>query len=347
VFVVAAMLRGAARALGTGPAEAWYVDTVHASEGPDAELGPGLARGSMASSIGLTVGTLVGGLLPFALVGAVAVPLTIPILLAAGAEGVRLVLTVVALPEPRHARPALSEVLKGVPRNVGEGLKLGKRDGLIARLLLVWGGIGVALATVELLTPAWFATVTGAFETASIAYAVVAALGFAASSLGSALSMWTVRLTGSPSRATMAGLLVMALALAGLAATTVADGLIAVIAAGVAYFVIFAGLGAATPQMATLQHQRTAAAQRATVISMQSLSLQIFGAVGALAFAAVAAKTSAAWAFVLSGTVIVGAGMLMRVRPPDNEDPRDFAEVAAPPHREAAISGKSRGSSKG
>src|SRR5688572_26827629 len=67
LFVVAAVLRGVARALGTGPAEAWYVDTVHATEGPDAELGPGLARGNVAASVGLTVGTLVGGFLPFAL----------------------------------------------------------------------------------------------------------------------------------------------------------------------------------------------------------------------------------------------------------------------------------------
>ena len=68
--------------------------------------------------------------------------------------------------------------------------------------------MGVALATVELLTPAWFATVTGTFEAASIAYAVVAALGFAASSLGSALSMRFLALTGSPRRATMGGFLV-------------------------------------------------------------------------------------------------------------------------------------------
>ena len=107
VFVAAAMLRGVARALGTGPAEAWYVDTVHATEGPDAELGPGLARGSMASSIALTIGTLVGGFLPLALVDRVAFPLAVPILLAAGVEGVRLVLTVVG-PARAASLPALA-----------------------------------------------------------------------------------------------------------------------------------------------------------------------------------------------------------------------------------------------
>ncbi len=314
LFVVAAVLRGVARALGTGPAEAWYVDTVHATEGPDAELGPGLARGNVAASVGLTVGTLVGGFLPFVLVGHVPVPLAVPLLIAAGVEGVRLVLTVIALPEPRHATPRLAAVLKGVPQNVVEGFRISSRDGLIIRLLLLWGSMGVALATVELLTPAWFATVTGTFEAASIAYAVVAALGFAASSLGSALSMRFLALTGTARRATMGGFLVTALALLGLAATTLFGGLTAVIAAGLAYLVIFVGLGAATPQMSTLMHERISAKQRATVISMQSLSMQIFGAIGVVSFAWVAAQAGPGWAFVLSGAVIVGAGLLMRVK---------------------------------
>ncbi len=314
LFLMGAVLRGIGRALGTGPAEAWYVDTVHATEGPDAELGPGLARVSVAASIGLTVGTLVGGFLPLLLVGLVAVPLAVPVLIAAGVEGVRLVVTMVALPEPRHVRPRLGAVLKGVPDNIVEGFRIGRRDGFIIRLLLLWGSMGVALATVELLTPAWFATVTGTFESASIAYAVVAALGFAASSAGSALSMRIVALAGGPRQATLTGFLVTALALGGLAVTTLFGGLAAVIAAGVAYLVIFVGLGAATPQMSTLLHERISAKQRATMISMQSLSMQICGAVGVLAFAWVAAQAGPGWAFVLSGAVIVGAGLLMRAK---------------------------------
>ncbi|NEB87622.1 MFS transporter, partial [Streptomyces anulatus] len=35
-------LMGLARALSSGPAEAWYVDTVHAHAGPDADLRTGL-----------------------------------------------------------------------------------------------------------------------------------------------------------------------------------------------------------------------------------------------------------------------------------------------------------------
>ncbi|MFC7763158.1 MFS transporter [Catellatospora bangladeshensis] len=39
-LAASAMLRGVARALSSGPAEAWYVDAVHAAAGRDADLAP-------------------------------------------------------------------------------------------------------------------------------------------------------------------------------------------------------------------------------------------------------------------------------------------------------------------
>ncbi|MER5579988.1 MFS transporter, partial [Streptomyces massasporeus] len=50
------VLMGAARALASGTAEAWYVDTVQACSGPDAELRTGLARGGTATSAALAAG---------------------------------------------------------------------------------------------------------------------------------------------------------------------------------------------------------------------------------------------------------------------------------------------------
>ncbi|WP_203717413.1 MFS transporter, partial [Asanoa siamensis] len=61
LFVASAVLRGAARALSSGPDQAWFVDTMHAADGPDAPLTRGLARGEAAASVGLGLGTLAGG----------------------------------------------------------------------------------------------------------------------------------------------------------------------------------------------------------------------------------------------------------------------------------------------
>ena len=42
-FLAAYALKGVARALSSGPAASWYVDTLHRLEGRDADLKPGLA----------------------------------------------------------------------------------------------------------------------------------------------------------------------------------------------------------------------------------------------------------------------------------------------------------------
>ena len=99
LLVVSAALRGLARALSSGPLEAWYVDAVQASghraAADDAYLTTGLARGEFAASFALAVGTVGGGLLPV-LVSDLAMPvpgLAVPVLLGAGVEIVRLFVT--------------------------------------------------------------------------------------------------------------------------------------------------------------------------------------------------------------------------------------------------------------
>ena len=172
VFVVSSFLRGVARALGSGPAEAWYVDTVHATQGPDAPIGKGLAHGQVASSTGLAIGTITGGLIPLAFTGVVAVPLAIPMFAAAAVEAVRLFVIVMAMPEPRleipqSARPA-ARSWTAIHRDDrdADAVRLAWADPVLIRLVAITGCIGIMLATIELLTPPWLATVTGTFETA-------------------------------------------------------------------------------------------------------------------------------------------------------------------------------------
>lgn len=68
-LTLAMVLMGSGRALSSGPAEAWYVDTVQAHSGPGAELRTGLARGNTACATALALGTLIGGGLPWLLQG--------------------------------------------------------------------------------------------------------------------------------------------------------------------------------------------------------------------------------------------------------------------------------------
>lgn len=321
-FVVTALLRGVARALGSGPPEAWYVDTVHAAAGPDVSLVPGLARGEVAASLALALGTLVGGLLPLGLGDSTgSLPaLAVPVFVAAAVEAVRVVVTLVGMPEPKHPRQQLGRVLREVPTTIVTGLRLGSRDVVLIRLLLAAAGVGVALAAVELLTPPWLAIVTGSREGAGLAYALVAALGFAADAIGSSLSTRLVRSAGTPAKAAMLSLAAAALALIGLAISVPATGTLGVVAAAVTYIVMFAALGATTAPQAELLHRRIGSGERATVLSIQSLLFMVVGTAGAIAIGFLADRYGPALPFAVSGLVLLGASAIF-LRLPTSEPP--------------------------
>ncbi|MFI7542011.1 MFS transporter [Actinoplanes sp. NPDC049599] len=333
LFVASAVLRGAARALSTGPLEAWYVDTVHAEHGRDADLTAGLARGEVAASLALGAGTLVGGLLPLALGAAGPLPaLAVPVLLAAGVEVLRAVVTT-RLPEPPHPRPAAGAVLRGVPATVLAGLRVAGRDRALTRLLLAAGGAGIALGTIELLTPAWLAGLS-AGPRAAATYAVVAAAGFGADAAGGMLAAGAVRRLGSHARAATAGWTVAALALAGLAGCALLAGPVAMVLAGIAYCLLFAGLGAAFPAQAHLLHERVAPGERATVLSVQSLLMQGVGAAGIPLIGWSATRNGIEVGYAVAAVVLLAsAGIFLRLRTahpgPDRADPLPAAPTPA------------------
>ncbi len=325
LFLASAVLRGVARALSTGPLEAWYVDTVHADLGRETDLTAGLARGEVAASLALGAGTLIGGLLPLVLGGTGPLPaLAVPVLLAAGLEVLRALLTA-RLPEPPHPRPTLSGVLRGVPATVAAGLRVAGRDRALTRVLLAAGGAGVALGTIELLTPAWLAGLSSG-PRAAATYAVVAAAGFGADAIGGLLAAAAVRHFGSHARAATAGWSVSALALAGLAGCALLSGTVATVCAGVAYCVLFIGLGAGFPAQAHLLHERVEPGERATVLSVQSLLMQAVGAVviPVIGWQATHNGIGAGYA-VAAVTLLASAGLFLRLR----AAPRIAAGVSA------------------
>jgi MFS family permease len=314
LFVASAVLRGAARALSTGPLEAWYVDTVHAEQGRDTDLTAGLARGEVAASLSLGAGTLVGGLLPLALGDVGPLPaLAVPVLMAAAVEVLRAVLTA-RLPEPPHPRPAIGAVLRGVPATVAAGLRVAGRDRALTRVMLAAGGAGVALGTIELLTPAWLAGLSTG-PRAAATYAVVAAAGFGADAVGGMLAAWAVRRFASHARAAAAGWTVSALALAGLAGCALLSGTVATVLAGIAYCLLFIGLGAAFPAQAHLLHERVEPGERATVLSVQSLLMQAVGAVAIPVIGWQATRTGIEAGYAISTVVLLAsAGLFLRLR---------------------------------
>ncbi|WP_066370793.1 MFS transporter [Herbidospora mongoliensis] len=275
------ILMGAGRALSSGPAEAWYVDTVHVRSGPDAELRTGLARGSSATSVALAVGTLVGGGIPWLLgadLGGVVLPLSIPLLLGAVIEIAFVGYVLTALRELPRPAATLRGALRDIPATVASGLRLGARDAMVRRILLSAAAVGGALAAIELLTPGRAATLTGASETGAVLYATLACVGFLCSGLGSALAPRVARLAGGGERAVLVSLASGALGLLLLGATATTTGVLAGALAATGYGLVYLGFGAAGPNENDLLHRRVTSAGRATALSVQSLALQLVGA---------------------------------------------------------------------
>ncbi|GAB1818892.1 MFS transporter [Herbidospora sp. RD11066] len=310
VLVTGMVLMGAGRALSSGPAEAWYVDTVHAHSGPEAELRTGLARGGSATSLALAAGTLLGGGIPWLLGPATSgpvLPLSVPLLLGAAVEILFVVYVVVGIRELPRPAATLRGVLRDVPATVGGGLRLGTRDAMVRRVLLSAAATGGALASIELLTPGRAATLAGTSETGAVLYAALACAGFLCSGLGSALAPRVATITGGSERAVLASLGTSALGLLLLGVTVTTTGVPAAVLAATGYGVVYLGLGAAGPNENDLLHRRVTSAGRATALSVQSLALQLFGALIGL-IAGALPPGPAPW--LLGGAVLLAGALL-------------------------------------
>ncbi|GAA4598989.1 hypothetical protein GCM10023194_77890 [Planotetraspora phitsanulokensis] len=308
MFLAASLLKGVARALSSGPAQAWYVDGLHSLEGPDADLKPGLAAGGAAGSVALAIGTLVGGVLPLLVSGE---SLAVPVWAGGGAALILLFTVLLVMREPaRPVRPRLADVVRDVPVTIGGGFRLAVHDRGLGRLLFVAVAVGVMLNAIELLTPGRLAALTGRPETAGTIYAVVAAAGFAANAVGSSIAPAVARLAGGSMRAVMIATVATAASVGALAASVALDGVAGMAAAGAAYVVLFTGLAVSSLFRNELIHRRVASTQRATVMSVDSLQLQFGGMLSSLVLVPLSAQVGAGGAWAVTAVIMLSATLL-------------------------------------
>ncbi|KOV99390.1 MFS transporter permease [Streptomyces sp. NRRL B-1140] len=320
VLAAGMVLMGAARALSSGTAEAWYVDTVQECSGPGADLRTGLARGGSATSAALAVGMLLGGGLPWLLglgpglgarlseatSGAV-LPLSVPMLLGAAVRVALVCYALASLREPPRPRTTLRSVLRGVPVTVLDGLRTGGRDALVRRILLTAAAVGSAVATIELLVPGRTVELTGAPGSGAMVYAAFACVGFVCNGVGSHLAPLTARVAGSGERAVLVCLGTGATGLLLLAVTATSVCPVATALAVVGFCLLYLGLGAASPNQNDLLHRRVAGAGRATALSVQSLALQLAGALAGLV---VGALRPGPLPWLLTGALLLAGALL-------------------------------------
>ncbi|SOE02542.1 MFS transporter [Blastococcus haudaquaticus] len=304
LFAVAWALKGVARALDSGPLEAWYVDTVHRTD-PDADLTPGLSRAGAADAAGLTLGAVLGGVLPLLAGRDGAAALALPLLLAAGfAMGhvvAVLLLVVPVSPDRASSLGALRAGVREVPLVVSSTVRLVLRDRLLRLLLTVSLLVGIVLTSLELLGPLHFAELAGSPEVGSAVFGVVTAISFAAAAVGSLLAPAAGRAAGGS--VVLVSAVTSVLAAGAIAAFAVAPG---VVLAAVAYSAFYLLNGAAWPLRKQLMHDQTTSSQRSTTVSASSLALMVGGILGNLLLPRLADSAG-----LPTGLLAGAAGMLL------------------------------------
>lgn len=296
VFVVALALQGVFRALDSGPLEAWFVDAALADD-PATPVERALSRAGTVLGGVIAVGALVSaGLVAWDPVGGSSA-LLLPFGVALAGMVLHLVLTAVLVTEPpRSGRgsAALLASARQAPRQVADGVRLLRADRVLRCVVLVEVFWGVGMIGFETLMPARLAEQLGGVERAAVVlgpaaagawglYAVGAsAAGLVGRRLGVAWTAVGARLAG--------GLLVVVM---GLAAGPV--GLV------VAYLAAYTLHGANNPVHATLLHRRASPANRATVLSMNSMVSGGCYSLGVLALGPLAAVAGTGVATVVAG----------------------------------------------
>jgi MFS family permease len=312
-FLVGIAALGLGRVLDSGPAEAWYVDTVHRLD-PTADVAPGLAKHSAADGGSLAVGAVLGGLLPGLLGGAGAQGLALPYFGAAVLDVVFIVAVVRLLSEERPPREgsvaaALTAGMRTLPATVGESVRLSVTDGPLRLVLLLTAVGGAGLVVCELLGPVRFAELAGGRDGGAAVYGTVLAISFAGAAVGAMAIPALRRLLRGSTRATCALLFAL-----GAGALAVVAGPDLLLVAGAGFAVYYLAHGSTWPLLSAVLHTRVDAAHRASAVSAMSLALALGGIVGNLTIPRLAGVLSTGAAFLaVAVVVLLGAVACLRL----------------------------------
>lgn len=302
-FVVAAVLTGIFRALDSGPLEAWYVDTVHRSM-PGADVGQDLAR--MAGVLGgsIAVGSLASsGLVAWHPIAGRS-PLWLPVAVCLALSIVHLVATVVLLREParldERGLAAAKRSVMEAPGVIRSGLALLRDNRVLRGLILLELFAAMAMISFESLMPVRLAELVGGEAQAAIAMGPVAAAGWAVFAVGAAASGWlSVRI--GVARTAILGRVLVSLAAVSMG---LALGPVALIAT---YLLTYSLHGFGGPVYNALLHREASASNRATVLSLASMTMFAAFAVGSTTLGALADRTSTPVGMIVAGALSLGA----------------------------------------
>lgn len=329
LFVMAAVVGGASRALSSGPLEAWYVDATHEAE-PDAPIRSGLAGGEVTGALGLAIGSFAVTAMTFipgiASDGAVLSAVRLPSLLAGVAAVLNASAIAALMTEQRYVARSVRAALADVPIVVRRAFDISRRPGTIRLLLGAGVLMGLALAAVELFYQPLFREMVDSTASATRLFGVLALSLSLASAAGSAVAS-RVPEGGRihPGQVGAVSLLLTAAAVVGLSLSST-------VFLGATFFIaIYAVSGFAHPFSQQIFHAGVSASERATMLSGWSLSFQAGLLITGLGLAQVAERSGIPHALWIAAGALIASSLLYvaidRIRIRESRDDEHPAEV--------------------
>ena len=311
LLAVVFAIQGVYRALDSGPLESWFVDAAFAAD-PRVDIERELGRAGVVICAAMGTGALAAsGIVRTGGMGLD--PLVAPLVAALAVQAAGLVAVLALLDEPRRGRgwPAAHRAVGTVPAVMRGAVRTIRASRLLAALVageLLWG---FGLVAFETFFPPRLAELGGGADAAAGLVGPTVAGAWALSAFGCVCGPALVRCfgggwTGGGLRL-VHGAVVVVMGLAGAPPTLIAG-----------YLAAYWAHGATNPVHYGMVHRATGAAERATVVSANSLAAQLGAAVSGIALGGVADADGIGSAMVLAGLVLAASAPLYltgRARP--------------------------------
>ncbi|MFN8046669.1 MAG: MFS transporter [Dermatophilaceae bacterium] len=300
-FVAAAALMGAFRALDSGPLEAWFVDAVHEVE-PGKDVDQELSRSSTILGLAMAAGAVLSGALIWWHPFRSQPPLDVAVWAFVALSVVHLLASAAWLREtPRHEPAATrAAAVRASARQstavIRDGLRLMVRNPVIAGLLLAEVAWSTGMIAFEALMPLRLEELVGSAQRAGALVGPVAAAGWGIFAAGTWLAGRASARLGV-ARAAMLGRGLNAL---GVIVMSLAVGPIGLVAA---YLFTYSMHGMNGPPHSALLHREASAANRSTVLSLNSMVAFLAFAVASPLAGQLADATSIATTMLVVGAL--------------------------------------------
>jgi DHA1 family quinolone resistance protein-like MFS transporter len=315
VFLLAFVLNGVGRALSSGALDAWFIDAVQSAD-PEADLQPDLARAGTFSLLALGSATLLGSFIPHLFQDlppdgtAVLTPLALPVLLATLFHFITLLTTLLLLKEERQTvsgswRRRLAQTWPTLQTAFAQS----RNNPTLLRLLGVTAASGLALISLETLWQPYFAGLLGGAEPPTLFFGVIMGGNFIVGMIGNLLATPLSRLLNRRYGLVCALFQgVRGLTLIALAWQTRTPP------AAVLFWLVYLNMGIINSPHSTLLNREIPAAQRSSMLSIESLAGYLGCIVGSVGLGYMAEHVSISAAWIVSGVVlVVSLGLYLQV----------------------------------